>query len=141
MVMEQNEFKKRLSEVAEWTQEIKGPNGYAKGQRNIKYKGEWIEDDDSNEYDEYEIVDVDALNVPVEIKKLKPITSICEDCGVVVENRRKHFKKTQNRFGTQWRESCYTCKKHKNPNTDKFDMTATEAVAVWKEYLIKNSQK
>lgn len=139
--MEQDEFKRRLSDVAEWKQEVKGPNGYRKGQQNVKYVSDW-DDDDEDDYDEYdEVIDVDALNIPIEITKIKPIASVCDDCGLVVENRIKHFKKAQNRFGTQWRESCYTCKKHKNPNTGKFDMTGTEGIQIWKEYLIKNSQK
>lgn len=111
--MEQKKFQERLNDVVYWTNNAeKGPDA-----------------DEPND------------TRPIRVTKLKPHTEICEDCGVVVENRRKHYKLSDNRFGKQWRESCATCKKHKNPFTGEFDMTAVEAVGIWREFLIKNNQK
>lgn len=71
--------------------------------------------------------------------KFKPQQEVCEDCNLVVENRRvdlwispegkKHF--------AHWKYKCSTCKLYKNPNTGKFDLNHKDAHQVFKTFYNK----
>ena len=136
--MDNEEFKRRLSEVAEW----KLPDTPRETSLNAKKKrGRKSNEEQYMELREEifheEFGGVNQTYPPMLVRlKCQPVD--CEDCGNSCPNGRKKetklyetgAKKTRN-----WRERCITCGLHKNPFTGKFELSSQESSYVWTEWL------
>ncbi len=131
--MDNEEFLKRLSELAEWERPQYGVNGaksVLKGQ-NRKKVPPIIEEylDDLEEEQEPQVTGPNQSIGPV-ITKLKPQQRNCDDCGCVVTNR-KVERKLHFTNKPHWREHCVTCNLYKDPRTGKFSLTSKESQMIY----------
>jgi hypothetical protein len=70
------------------------------------------------------------------VKRLKPCTAPCNDCGDAVCDRSIIVKLHQSPY-PHWRTRCLTCKRVKNPITGVFDVTDAGA----NQFYRSNQQK
>lgn len=139
MRMKDDEFKQKLSEVAEWRipETVTGTkDGKAKKHRRPGRPS--AEDLFLEQQEELFLEQTGGVNptFPPQITKLKTCSTTCEDCGKFCENGRHAEKKLyQTGAKKNWRERCLTCRKFKNPFTGKFDLTYSQAPLVWTDYL------
>lgn len=140
--MEDKEFRRRLSEVAEW----KIPEtltatttGEAKKKRGRKSaEDEYMELRETMFRDEFGGVN---LTYPPMLTKVKVVPSICGDCGVVCPEGQKKEIKFYISPVKHWKERCTTCDKVKNPETGKFDVESYLALSVYREHLMKKQSE
>jgi hypothetical protein len=135
--MDQELFKQRLSEVAEWAQpkitksDIKEARQRARGRRSP-------EDKYQEEHEQVFAELFDGINptVPLELKTVKPALSHCEHCDQMVQGG-PHIEKRLylTRPRAHWRETCKTCNRGRNPYTKQFDVTPAVCGAKWSSYL------
>lgn len=124
--MDDEEFKRRLSEVAEWHIPTDADKPYAKTKR--KKRNEQLVEMVGEDGDEEVIADTGPnLTIPPIITKLKIQGCWCEDCGKYCENGRQTEKKIYKTGKTHWRERCVTCKMFKHPVSGEYTMTNIEA--------------
>jgi hypothetical protein len=137
--MKDEEFKQRLSEVAEW--EIPKLSLTTIKQAKQKARGRRSAEDKYQEEHEQVFAEIfDGINptAPVQLLKVKAAACDCEDCGAHCPNGRHKEKKlyqTGVKQKKNWRERCVTCGLHQNPFTGKFELTINEASRVWTDYL------
>ena len=134
--MKDDEFKKKLSEVAEWRipdhNEVNKVSGPPRRYKTRKPAVEVIEEQDDCE----EPVTVENPNFAIQLVKAKIQPVTCEDCGRHCEHgRQKDLRFYFNNGATAIRERCVTCQKHKNPSTGQFDLSSAGSNAVWHNYL------
>jgi hypothetical protein len=137
--MDNEEFKRRLTEVAEWTTpKVKfDPTS----RRRLK--------SGDPEAPELEFVQKYGLvheSMPPEIKKIKNAPVDCEDCGQHCRNGRCVEAKLHESSGVaHWRRHCATCNRTQNPWTKEYDLRSGEVGIVWNEYwrsvTVKNKTK
>jgi hypothetical protein len=76
---------------------------------------------------------------PDQIENIKHDPRPCEDCDLLIENRhiqhrlhespRRHF-----------RRKCLNCKLYYNPETDKYDLTSKDVLAVFRRVFEKSDK-
>ena len=126
--MKEEDFLKRLSELAEWERPMTGPNGaksLVKSKKNIE-----PEYDEFGEEIEQELESESKINEgigPV-ITKLKPLVSVCPDCNKICEGGRRVESKLMTNPVNHWRTKCISCKSWKDPNTGKFNLNTNQDV-------------
>ena len=141
--MTDEEFKQKLSEVAEWKLpklvEITRGRGLSKN----RYRGKPRDVDDLSDEEEQPFEpDPDLVKegtnqtYPPVISKLKIQPVKCEDCGKFCEKgRRKEIQLYFKHRKTFSREKCMTCKKHKDPVTNEFILSPSKSSIVWFTFM------
>jgi hypothetical protein len=147
--MNQNEFKRRLSEFAVWeipkipNQKGRPADPNALNKRKTKYvPADPIIDEDEDESIE-EPVDENKTNPTLgpRIKAIKVRPTTCDDCGKrCTKGRQTEAKVCENNNQRHWRETCLTCNKARNPYTNKFDVPAGAVSLVWHAYVRGHKQ-
>lgn len=139
--MNDEEFKRKLSEVAEWHI----PKIKLDGVTRRKLRGRIPNEtkyQDEHEQLFFEIYNgVNPTTTAPEITKVKPCGINCEDCGRDCPSGRTKEKKLFQTGKSHWREKCTTCGMNKNPWTGEFDLTAAKASAEWSAWLRKHVNK
>lgn len=135
--MDQELFKQKLSEVAEWAQpkitksDLKEARQRARGRRSR-------EEQYQEEHEQVFTEMFDGVNptVPLELKTVKAAPSQCDHCEQMVQGG-AHIEKKLYVTGPKrhWRERCLTCHKSRDPYTGQFNLTGTEASIKWSSYL------
>jgi ribosomal protein L37E len=119
-------FQQRLEELAELT--------VIKEARN---SGERMPDEPPEVMRNGQVIEIDRKDNntwPWAVKKLKTQPKVCDDCGKTVKDRvvsRKLCTYPEN----HWRSNCSACGLHLNPETRKYDMTATQVNYAWVRFL------
>jgi len=76
---------------------------------------------------------------PDYIKSISHTPQPCEDCGLIVENRR-----IQQRFHDSpqkhFRKKCLNCKKFYNPQTKQYDLNSQEVLAFFRKFFCDNDK-
>ena len=134
--MTDEEFKKRLSEVAEW--EIpKTPRETslnAKKKRGRKSNEEQYMELREEIFQE-EFDGVNPTFAPM-LTKVKRCGRDCEDCGNYCPNGRETEAKLQEKNGKRaWRKKCVTCGKFQNPFNGKYELTGSAASIKWNDFM------
>ena len=135
--MDDELFKKRLSEVAEW-RIPKTITSTATGEPKRKRGRPTAEELYQREHEEVFLEIYEGVNptYPPQLLKLKNQATTCEDCGEHCPNGRKKETKLYDTGGKKnWRERCMTCQRSRNPFTGKFDLTFQEASFIWSDFL------
>jgi len=141
--MNDEEFKKRLSEVAEWVIPKTVTEKALKKKRGPKPQEEKYQE-------EHQEVFLDMFNgvnptTPIAVIKIKIAAVDCEDCGRHCENGRKTETKRYNTHEPHWRKACVTCKMSQNPFTGEWDVPSSRSALVWHDwwriYNIKKYKK
>lgn len=135
--MDNELFKQRLSEVAEWAipkltkTDINEAKSRARGRRSAEQRYQ-----EEHEQVFAEIFEGINPTHPPEVLKVKNQATVCDDCGCHCAEGRKKEKKLYDTGGKKnWRERCLTCNRNKNPFTGEYDLTPQQASHVWTEFL------
>lgn len=136
--MDDKEFRRKLSEVADWiipknNQETTITGKKKRGRKSNDEK--YMELREQIFQEEFDGVNNTIAPVVTRVKRC-PVT--CEDCGELCPEGRQKEKKlyeTGGKKNSHWRERCITCNKSRNPFTDKFDLTTQQASYTWTAYL------
>lgn len=146
--MDDEEFRRKLSEVAEWQIPMVGT---ATSRLIIKYETDNNDDLDMDENeDDEEFASSGDTNagfipargnqnnsIPPVITKLKIAGTTCEDCGDYCANGRQKEKKLYQAEPKHWREKCLTCGHWRHPVTGKFTLTGYDVAGTYTYYLSK----
>lgn len=142
--MDDEEFRRRLSEVAEW----KLPDTPRETSLNAKKKRgrKSAEEKYQDEHEEVfmELFEGTNPTYPPLLTKVKRCGCNCEDCGEYCPNGRESEAKLQEKNGKKaWRRKCLTCNKYQNPFTGKFELTGQAASIKWNDFMreTKNAYK
>lgn len=139
--MKDEEFKQRLSEVADWEIPDVTCGGNTKKGRGAGRPSKEQQYQEQHEEAFLEMFGGKNPTVCPFVTKIKVAGCVCDDCGKFCEQGRhkERTKYTSNR--PHWRERCITCGMNQNPNTGEFDLNNKEASAHWANWLRKTSQK
>lgn len=135
--MDNELFKQKLSEVAEW-RIPKLSKSEIKAATKRRGRGRPTGEEQYQEEHEQAFIELfDGVNPThhLEITEIKHQPRPCEDCGKMVEGRKKDIKIY--RYGTVVgrKEHCLNCDLHKDPYTGEFKYASgTEASAAWTDY-------
>ena len=126
--MDDAEFKRILSEVAEWRMPKVSETEIAKSRKMARGKHKPITEDQEFEMGVELIDGVNPTVVPILIK-LKPCATVCEDCGKHCPNGREVTAKVypSRRTGYHWRKRCVTCQRYLNKDTGEYTVPDNNA--------------
>lgn len=121
--MRDEEFKQRLTEVAEWHIPLdidlqQGVANKLKKLAKLQAEGEPIGNP----------------TYPPKLDRIKHPDMACEDCGKIVQGRKKEIQIYKNKTICGRKEKCVNCGLHKDPYTGQFCLTGTEASIKWNSY-------
>lgn len=157
--MDEQEFRRKLSEVAEWQIPdvlekstkliIKEKPNYDDNldmdqELDQPCEGDQDDCDDSDEHGEtsgirrYQKRTYENRSLPPVITRLKIQSCTCEDCGKFCENGRQKEKKYYNEnkaIPNHWRTHCVTCNRWRHPITGEFTLTPYNISSVYVSYL------
>jgi hypothetical protein len=134
--MTNDEFKQKLSEVAEW----KLPDTPRETSLNQKKKRgrKSAEEKYQDEHQEVFLELFEGVNptyAPM-LTKVKRCAITCDDCGEHCPNGRNKEAKLQEKNGkAAWRQKCLTCNKYQNPFNGKFELTGQAASIKWNDFM------
>ena len=132
--MDEELFRKKLSEVATWRiPEIKETAGEIKkrGKRSNEERYQAL-----HEKTFFEIYGNVNPSHPIQLKDVKRKGEICGDCGIICNRgREKDYKLYQGKEKTTWREKCIECGKYKNPYTQRFELDSLKAQSALNSYI------
>jgi hypothetical protein len=135
--MDQELFKQKLAEVAEFTQPKFTDTDLRELGKAARGRGRPSTESIQEQQHLEEFLRLHGgvnPTVPLELVKVKCATT-CEACGLDCPNGRTVDSKLYKVSGQKhWREKCMACMKTKNPITGKFDLTPQEAPHRWAEY-------
>jgi hypothetical protein len=139
--MKDEEFKQRLSQVAQWKipETPRETSLNAKKKRGRKSAEEVYQEEHENVF--LEIYNGVNPTFPPLLTKVKIQGCMCEDCGRFCENGRKTEVTKYYSNRPHWRERCVTCGMNQNPNTGAWDLNNKDASAHWANWLRKTSEK
>lgn len=139
--MDEQEFRQRLSEVAEWRIPKLSATDVKESEKKRRGRGRPTHEElyqDAHEEIFLEIHNGINPTQSPELTRVKTAACICDDCGAHCPNGRKKEKKlyeTGKGKKRNWREKCVTCNKSKNPINGKFDLSPQQASVVWTDFL------
>lgn len=133
--MDDKEFRRKLSEVAEW----KIPETPRETSLNAKKKrGRKSNEDEYMELrEEIFLEEFGGVNptYPPMLTKVKPSATTCE-CGRVCETGcQKEAKLYTSKGKNHWRWKCHTCGMTQDPYTGEFCLNSQKASVVWNSFL------
>lgn len=133
--MNDEEFKKKLSEVCDWEIPIIGLHG-GPAKPSRKRKSTEIIVDEFGEEQEVEVVDDDNNEtIAPRIKSIFPITKPCEDCGQMITDRVVKFRLCElNSPKPYWKIKCHQCRRTRNPWTGEFNIEPDQVGRVFSAY-------
>jgi len=139
--MTDDEFKQKLSEVAEWvipaTERETTPAAKKRaGRKSAEQKYQ-------EEHEEVFLNMFEGKNptMPMMLTKLKIVAVDCEDCGQHCPDGRHTENKRFDTNRPHWRKRCVTCKKNQNPWTGEYDLNSQQSASVWADYLRKTNPR
>lgn len=141
--MNDEEFKKRLSEVAEWRIPKISSTDVKIAKQKARGKGRPTKEQLYQEEHEQVFIDLfEGINPTYHpmIVSLKIQPSTCGNCGITCENGCEQQSKLYiTRNIKHWRQRCITCERCRNPYTGAWDLTVMQAATVWNAWLATKS--
>jgi hypothetical protein len=133
--MDNEEFKKKLSEVATWKipETPRETSLNAKKKRGRRSNEEIYQEEHENVF----LAIYNGVNptYPPLLTSIRSAAVDCEACGQHCANGRKTEKKIYEANKIRhWRERCVTCGLQENPYTGEFDLDRQKASIVWNSY-------
>lgn len=133
--MNDEEFKRKLSEVAEW----KLPDTPRETSLNQKKKRgrKSAEEKYQDEHEEIFLELFEGVNptyAPM-LLKIKHTPTTCECGRICTSGCEKEAKLYQTKSGNHWRVKCKTCNMTKDPYTGEFNLNPQKASVVWHSFL------
>jgi hypothetical protein len=132
--MDEKQFLERLSEVAHWERpKISAPDP-RRPKRGRRSAEEIEEEENELAMIGEEIQTGPNDTVPPVLTKIKPIAKICEDCGIMAQNRRVEIRKSSYPV-EHFRHHCKACGLTKSPITGRFELKqGVELQNIFKKY-------
>ena len=137
--MKDNEFKEKLSQVADW--ELVKIKLDSDTKRRLSYTSRKnIEQEELYELEQelafYEQNNGTNPSIPPEVTKLHCKDEACNDCGKICHGGRKmEHKKYFKQDKSIWRHKCLNCNLTIHPETQQFSLSTHRANTVWNLYL------
>jgi hypothetical protein len=132
--MDEEQFRKRLSQVAEWSIPVIPTEEIKKLKRGRKNNEELYQDAHQEMFNEM-FNGINPTYAP-KIDAVKQVSETCSDCGLICEQgRKKDFKYCQGKKKSIWREKCLNCSKYKNPYTGQFNMDSNRSQSAINSYV------
>jgi hypothetical protein len=136
--MDDAEFKRKLSEVAEW----KIPETPRETSLNAKKKrGRPSQEEQYQELREeifFEEFGGENPTYPPMLIKVHCQAVNCDDCGKLCEQGRRKEAKLHEKHGKRvWREKCVTCNRFQNPFNGEFELTGSMASMKFNDFMRK----
>lgn len=135
--MDDKEFRRKLSEVAEWIipENVENPSR-PKRKRRKKTDEQLVElveeDRDGSEEQESEPEPTGPnTTIPIHLVRLKLQGCQCEDCGQWCPQGRHTERKRYETGKTHWRTRCVTCNKIQHPVSGEFSLTPQESSMIY----------
>jgi hypothetical protein len=136
--MNDDEFKRRLSEVAEWEMPKLTPTDVREAQKSARGKHKRTEEELYQLEHEQTFLEIFQGINPT----LKPILTkvihqpnLCE-CGKVCDDGcPKDLKLHHSNGKSHWRKKCLSCNMTQNPYTGEFDLSPQRASGIWATFL------
>jgi hypothetical protein len=139
--MDEKQFLQKLSEVAHWERpkvSAADPRRPKRGRKSAE-EMEWEENEE--EMIGEELIVGPNETVPPVLTKLKPIAKICEDCGILAENRRVEIRMCSYPI-EHFRHHCKACGLTKSPITGVFELKqGVELQNTFKKYWYNRAKK
>jgi hypothetical protein len=136
--MNDEEFKRRLSEVAEWEMPKLTPTDIREAKKSARGKYKRTEEELYQlEHEQVFLEIFEGINPTLKptLTKIKYQPQLCE-CGKVCDDGcPKDLKLHQKNGKSCWREKCLSCNMTKNPYTGEFDLNPQKASIVWAAFL------
>ena len=132
--MDDKEFKRRLTEVADWHIPTDADKPYAKTKRKKRNEQlvEMVGEDDIEEVQYHGANDT----IPPAVVKLRRQAVTCDDCGEYCpEGREKEAKLHTKGNKKVWRQKCLTCNRFQNPFTGEFNLTGSAASIKFNDFM------
>ena len=144
--MDEKEFRRLLSEVAEWRipETITDTVSGEKRKRKSKDVCEELCDPLVEEEVVEEINEQNSVNdtFPPQLIRIKCLSQCCEDCGKVCENGRIKQKRIYEANSKRhWRDYCKSCEMFKDPYTDQYTLPKSKAARTWNDYVRNQNKK
>jgi len=136
--MDDELFKKKLSEVAEWHIPTVSEGGFTKlpKRRGRKTNEELYQEQHEEIF--LELFEGKNPTVGPVVTKVHNQPTVCEDCDKICPNGRhkeQKFYKARRKGKDHWREKCLTCGLQKNPFTGDFDCNPQKAATYWYAWI------
>lgn len=146
--MDDLEFKRKLSEVAEWKipenlQELEKATPRKRRKTKVIEYDESSENNGNEDFNGVEETISQGANLPLQLVGLKVKPAVCEDCGRRCKTgHRKETKLFETKTHKAWRHHCLTCGFYSNPYTGEFDLSKENYTVVWTDWGrgVKDSQ-
>lgn len=132
--MNDEEFKQRLSQVADWIVPECKIEKALKKKKKRQAKANQKQYEEIQEEEIQDLVNGTNPTTPIEIIKIKIAAVNCTDCGRHCENGRKTETKKFNTHEPHWRKTCVTCKMSQNPFTGEWDVPCSRSAIVWSDW-------
>jgi len=132
--MDEEQFRKRLSQVAEWSIPKLSVEELKQNKRGRKTNEQQYEEQHQALFNEM----FDGINPSYapKLDAVKTVSETCSDCGLICEKgRKKDFKHYKGKKKNIWRERCVNCSKYKNPYTGQFNMDSTRCQSAITSYV------
>lgn len=134
--MDDKEFKRRLTEVADWIIPTDVDKPYAKPKRRKKRDEQLVELVGEDSSEETPIAEGPNPTMPPALVKLRRQAVTCDDCGEYCPNGREKEAKLHTKGNKQvWRQKCLTCKMFQNPFTGEFNLTGSAASIKFNDFM------
>jgi hypothetical protein len=133
--MDEQLFRKKLSEVATWQiPEVNETAGELKKRRGKQSNEERYQQNHEQEF--LELFSGKNPTYPLQLDAIKKTAEQCGDCGAECpDGRKKDFKYCQGKKKSIWREKCLNCSKYKNPYTGQFNMDSNRSQSAINSYV------
>jgi hypothetical protein len=136
--MNDEEFKRRLSEVAEWEMPKLSDTDVREAKKRARGRGRPTNEElFQQEHEEIFKEIFDGINPTIKpvLTKIIHQPHLCE-CGKICEDGcPKDIKLYHIKGQSHWRQKCLNCGMTQNPYTGKFNLTAQKALGVWTSFL------
>ena len=127
--MDEEQYRRRLSEVAEWRIPEVKLTALEKKQRGRRSNEEQYQEKHEQAF--MELFDGVNPTHPIQVDQVKTIAEICQDCGRVCETgRRQEYKLYTGKKGSAWREKCLNCGFFKDPRNGRFNIDCNKAITL-----------
>ena len=141
--MDNELFKKKLTEVANWglptLEQSTKTLGLEKHRRGRKPKIAEITDDTE---DLGVIKDGTNVTYAPMITEVKIQSCSCPDCGKFCQNGRRTEAQLYFKAGKKFvREKCAVCKRHRDPYTGEFNLSPSQSSATWHKFMGEETAK
>lgn len=128
--MDDQEFRRRLSEVAEWHI----PKTVDRALDGRRRRGRPSIDEEDQ--------DINNITVPPQLIKIKTQPQVCEDCHKICDQPRNIESRCFEEVGIRhWRTRCLSCNLYRHPDTNEFTLNPSNSTMYFRQWCKQIKKK